>query len=245
MCDRTTTTEGFYVMQPNFPPDGNDRPQQGPSEDPRSHIRRPLDGPSDDPRSYRGQLPDADPRPYGGPLITSHIPRPGQRPHRAKGSGGKTALIVILVAVAAVFVGCSTLLAIGASSGHPTPTVSVNRSDKGASTKGAQLGAKAGQSPKPKPKPRIVLKERGSGAGTTRSFRVHGDWDITYSYNCKGTYGGNGYFGIYGADGIGDVYANETGASGKDTSHQHDGPGKTHLEINSTCPWKLTVTQLP
>jgi hypothetical protein len=41
------------------------------------------------------------------------------------------------------------------------------------------------------------------------------------------------------------VYVNALAKSGKDVTHQHNGPGSMALDVSSECTWKIKVVQLP
>lgn len=92
--------------------------------------------------------------------------------------------------------------------------------------------------------PVTVLAEHGNGIKTTESFSVHNDWDLSYSYDCA-NFGGTGNFAVTVNGSAGDVLVNQLAAKGSDTTHQHDGPGKIALDVNSECAWSLKVIQLP
>lgn len=98
--------------------------------------------------------------------------------------------------------------------------------------------------PKPKPKPHTVLAQSGNGLKTTKTFRVHGDWDLHYSYNCANFALGQGNFQVW-EDGAMGIYVNELGKRGSDVTHEHDGSGSLALKINSECRWTIKVVQLP
>jgi hypothetical protein len=95
-----------------------------------------------------------------------------------------------------------------------------------------------------KPKPRTVLVQSGNGLKTTKTFRVHGDWDLHYSYNCSNFGLGQGNFQVWEDNSIG-IFVNELGKRGSDVTHQHDGSGSLALKINSECRWTIKVVQLP
>lgn len=169
----------------------------------------------------------------------NHSPYPVAPPKKRSNLfiGGCGAIVFALL----LFGGCAVVAVVSSSpSIKATPPIQVTATDSSPATSHeASVPA-----PKAKAKPVVVLREAGSGMKSTASFKVHGDWDLTYTYHCPSG-DSVGYFGVSGSSGLGDVYVNETGTKGGDTTHQHDGPGKMSLSINSTCPWTIKVIQLP
>jgi len=94
--------------------------------------------------------------------------------------------------------------------------------------------------PTPAPTPQILLDVQGSGIKTTQRFQAPDEWAIVWSYDCSGTYGGNGNFAIMVEGDHMDVAANQLGVSGHDVSYEHSG-GSVYLEMNSECAWHVRV----
>lgn len=92
--------------------------------------------------------------------------------------------------------------------------------------------------PTPAPTPQILLDVEGSGIKTTQRFQAPDEWAIAWSYDCSGSYGGNGNFQIYVKGDAMDVAANALGVSGHDVSYEHSG-GSVYLEMNSECAWHV------
>lgn len=162
--------------------------------------------------------------------------------HMKKKSKGWAIGCGITALLSVVVVGSCSVLIAKTTASNLTLTPAPTNSD---GAKGASIGAHVGQAPaksaKPKAmKPVLVLDEQGTGIKSTRSFTVSGDWDLAWSYKCSVS---QGYFGVSGQDGM--PLVNEMGLSGSDTTHQHDGPGKTYLQVNAGCSWKIRAYQLP
>jgi hypothetical protein len=181
---------------------------------------------------------DAPPPPPNGPQYLGYgTPRPHPPAPKKRnpwlvgclGCGG----IAVAGLVALAIVGAVTGAGKGTSNTATPPT------DVAASTPASGAPAK----PKPKPKPHTVLTESGTGTKSTKTFRVHGDWDLQYSYNCS-NFGSAGNFQVWGDGGI-DVYVNELERHNTDVTHEHHGGGSMALKINSECRWKIKVVQLP
>jgi hypothetical protein len=120
-----------------------------------------------------------------------------------------------------------------------------NDSSPAASPADKQGASKAKDSPKPKPKaaaPKVLLQMSGSGIQKTEQFKTGSNWRLAYSFDCS-NFGGQGNFAVTEfTDGqMSDVLVNELKASGNGTSPVYDA-GTHHLEINSECNWKVTVT---
>ncbi|WP_371648121.1 MULTISPECIES: hypothetical protein [unclassified Streptomyces] len=123
---------------------------------------------------------------------------------------------------------------------NPTPSSAAGEPSKSADSSKSVSAAK----PKAKPVAETVLSESGSGIKSTAKFKVDGDWDLRYSYDCS-AFGMQGNFIVQeGGNPLGAIYLNELGKSGADVTHLHDG-GTRFLEINSTCSWKISVIDVP
>lgn len=89
--------------------------------------------------------------------------------------------------------------------------------------------------------PATVLKVSGNGIKNTKQFTTGDNWTINYSYDCSGTFGGEGNFQVYVDYPTGDVAVNELGAKGASSSAE-TGAGTHSLKVASECPWTVTVT---
>jgi hypothetical protein len=175
--------------------------------------------------------------PYGGPGFVPPPPQKKQNPVLVGclGCGGLLVVLIVLGAIVSAVSGNESTTA-----NPPTASPSQPANSAGPSTRSTKTHT---PTPPPPPKPRTVLTERGNGMKTTRTFKVHGDWDLYYSFNCA-NFGGQGNF-MVGNDETGEMYVNALAASGKDVTHQHNGDGSTALNINSECNWRIKVVQLP
>ncbi|WNI15350.1 hypothetical protein [Actinacidiphila sp. ITFR-21] len=87
----------------------------------------------------------------------------------------------------------------------------------------------------------VALKASGSGARSTGTFTVRGDWDLEYSYDCTGS-GSAGAFVVNGPAPA-DRYVDELGTKGSGTTHLHAG-GTLRLDVESTCAWTIEVVDV-
>lgn len=180
------------------------------------------------------------PGPYGPPAPpTGQWGTPPPRPPK------KSKLVPILICAAAFII---TLGIIGAitnsgskTSGAAGATPDTTQAAATPATSATSAAAKKAPAPPPAPASKVVLRESGSGIKSTVTFTVAGDWDLKYSYDCT-SFGFAGNFVVTGS-GLGDLFVNELGKSGSDVTHLHSG-GKMHLDINSECAWKITVTDV-
>ncbi len=89
-----------------------------------------------------------------------------------------------------------------------------------------------------------VLSLSGSGTNSTRTFTVSGDWDLSWSYDCRNFgFEGNFIVFVYESDGspsVSNVGVNQLGPSGTGVEHYHAG-GTYYLQVISTCSWTISV----
>lgn len=170
--------------------------------------------------------------PYGAPPPGFPPPAQPKKTNRALvgclGCGGLIVAVFVIVGIVGAISGAGKNTP---NSATPPPAGS------------AVASPKAHIKPPAPPKPRTVLTESGTGTKSTKTFRVHGDWDLHYSYNCS-NFGSSGNFQVWGDGGI-DVYVNELEHHNSDVTHEHHGGGSMALKINSECHWKIKVVQLP
>ncbi|MCO5967497.1 hypothetical protein [Actinoallomurus soli] len=178
--------------------------------------------------------------PYGGPGFVP--PPPQKKPNPVLiGCLGCGGLLVVLIVLGAI------VSAVSGDKGQTTatPPVAAPRGPANGSAgpaKKTSPQSSAPSKPSSPPKPHTVLTESGNGMKTTRTFHVHGDWDLHYSFNCA-NFGGQGNFAV-SDDNTGQVFVNSLAATGKDVTHQHDG-GSIALSVLSECNWRIKVVQLP
>lgn len=128
----------------------------------------------------------------------------------------------------------TSLALLGACSGgepEAAPTVTVT------------VTALAPTSAAPSSKKGTVLTEEGVGLKTTRTFVVHGDWDLAYSYDCGGQ---RDRFSVEQVGGDEETYVDEIGTGRSSTTHLHNGPGEMALKVSgriNSCNWKIKVIQ--
>jgi hypothetical protein len=201
--------------------------------------------------SYQPPQPQ---NPYGQP---PYPPRPPKKykVHPAIIIGGVLGGVFLILVVIGAIVGPPPAKKTSSTAAAPTPTATTSTANKGASSAAPpivkatkpqpapQTTAPAQPAPAPA-KPITVLTEHGNGIKSTASFTVTGDWDLAYAFDCS-NFGGQGNFAVSINGSAGDVLVNELAAKGADTTHQHDGPGKIALDINSECVWSIRVDQLP
>jgi hypothetical protein len=108
------------------------------------------------------------------------------------------------------------------------------------------LIAGAGTSPAAERESVTLLDLSGSGSKTTETFRVSGEWDLQWSYDCA-NFGQAGILQVYieskGAL-LPTVGVNQTGTRGRGTEHYHTA-GTYYLEVNSVCAWTMKVVDRP
>jgi hypothetical protein len=171
--------------------------------------------------------------PYGGPGFAPPPPQKKRNPLLV-GCLGCGGLLVALMVLGGI---------VSAVSGGKGRTTAATPPVGSSSHSAGSPAETRTSSPKPPPKPHTVLTESGNGIKTTRTFRVHGDWDLYYSFNCA-NFGGQGNFAVTN-DSTSDVYVNALAAKGKDVTHEHNGDGSTALSITSECNWRIKIVQLP
>mgnify|MGYP003584579718 FL=1 len=118
-----------------------------------------------------------------------------------------------------------------------TAVIPVTQPGTGISNPVPDPGGNGGGTRQNKPM-RVVWSGKGQGIKQTPSFPISGAWAVKYSYRDTSGYGC--YFGIYGPREF-DILANETGSRGSDTTFPSPVNGNVSLQINSSCPWKVTV----
>lgn len=107
-------------------------------------------------------------------------------------------------------------------------------------------GAQAAQQVTPASTPtamQSLLKISGSGTKSTQKFTAGKDWDVSWDYDCGSAQGGIFQVYVYNGDGtpsFANGLINQTGKSGKDVEHYHNG-GEYYLQVNSTCKWNVEV----
>ncbi len=99
--------------------------------------------------------------------------------------------------------------------------------------------------------PKIVplLHQTGSGIASLPAFTVSSNatgWGLAWSYDCSGSFGGNGNFIVDivrpGGGYTSDPGVNELGTSGHAIEYYYD-HGLFQLQINSECNWSVTVAE--
>lgn len=177
--------------------------------------------------------PNVPQQPHYGPGFPPPPPRKKQNPVLV-GCLGCGGLLVVLIVLGAIVSAVSS----GKNTATATPPVAQPSRPAQPATPPTTPSK-----PAPPPKPYTVLTETGNGIKTTRTFKVHDDWDLYYSFNCA-NFGGQGNFAVTN-DTTGDVYVNALAAKGKDVTHEHNGDGSMALSIDSECDWRIKVVQLP
>jgi hypothetical protein len=104
----------------------------------------------------------------------------------------------------------------------------------------------AGATPSKAPAaPQTLLDISGSGTKSTQTFAAHGNWDMTWTYDCT-SFGANGNFivEVYNQDNtlnFDNQGVNQLGAKGASVEHYHAG-GTFYLKIDSECNWTVKIT---
>jgi hypothetical protein len=90
----------------------------------------------------------------------------------------------------------------------------------------------------------VLLVASGNDAllKNTRSFEVTGTWTVTYTYSCQ--YQGDFAYNILNQDGSlsnTNQGINVDGNGGNSTVEYSGMPGRYHLQVDATCPWRIVV----
>lgn len=92
----------------------------------------------------------------------------------------------------------------------------------------------------------VLVSDEGSGTKNTAPFTADASWELRYSFDCA-DFGAKGNFivTVYDAQNRPVALAvNTLGEKGEDKTPLYTA-GTVHLEVTSTCKWKLTAVDVP